>query len=558
MAANKSKDAGTSGEPLAADAGRDASDAKKVVGPPTAQALVDQLRQLATTLRDAAAEPRERLSDVATSSASSLERLAEDLVSVVRRLEARGGAALARPTHFVGVRMPASVRARLERLQATLLELSPDLQKAAVSMLKSHVTLLVTRVEVGDGALAASALQEAAEAWRASEGKTPQRTSIAKAGHFSHNGVFFALMEPVETLRALRDHVVRAFAKHGFAIMDEKADEAAAAEVPEEAAEASAAAAVPGSSGEPLLLGDDAAAESGGEHDSGSESEADSAEEVDETAEGGGNEASNSQTGRKDDKSTPKKGKKKAAGKVRGFAPHITIFKSSQAGRGKAGKKAATAAKKAVVRVAKSLDADILEKLDFGSFAISCCELVDMRNTQADGYYEVQALAKLLPAEAEEAEAEKDGDGAEDSFETLLTKLAVGATEAGEKGKKKRKAGTGKASESADGQKWVAKEAKGADEAEEAAAARMEKVGKKAAAKGKEKKEVAKQPPANKEIAKKEERQTYTYAQTHVHRRTGELIQRTAPHTDGRSSTSSTLGSSRRGQSRNTGKPARC
>jgi len=340
------------------------------------------------------------------------------------------------PTHFVGLRMPPKVRSRLERVQALLLKHDKGLKKAAVPLAKAHVTLFVTKVDVGRLEDAQEALAAAAKAWLIAEGSSLQRLAIRGLDSFSRNGVIFAKMGPLSLLQALRAHLLLAFTERGFAEKEEnegdKIDEGrqkvTRAERSDDNDEDSASSLVVGAAS------DD------------SSSEADVSNDEDETLEAGA-EMSSKQGGARGRQqrgggrgrsatATTSTAARGARGRGRGaasspnssFQPHVTIFKSSQAGRGRGGKKRAVAAKKAIVNVAKDMsDA----RLDFslGDMPILTLELVDMRNTQADGYYEVLAAAVLGSPPKEEdqagkfsrAAADKDEDGKE--FESILMKL---------------------------------------------------------------------------------------------------------------------------------------
>eukprot|EP00747_Dinoflagellata_sp_TGD_P035052 gnl/TRDRNA2_/TRDRNA2_137620_c2_seq1.p1 gnl/TRDRNA2_/TRDRNA2_137620_c2~~gnl/TRDRNA2_/TRDRNA2_137620_c2_seq1.p1 ORF type:complete len:341 (-),score=81.76 gnl/TRDRNA2_/TRDRNA2_137620_c2_seq1:59-952(-) len=78
-----------------------------------------------------------------------------------------------------------------------------------------------------------------------------------------------------------------------------------------------------------------------------------------------------------------------------GWSPHVTLLKHSQAARSGKGKKEAM---KHISRAAADIAsraAEHRDDLDFGCAPLLVCELVDMRNTQADGYYEVQGTTVL-------------------------------------------------------------------------------------------------------------------------------------------------------------------
>lgn len=318
--------------------------------------------------------------------------LGEDLLQAIDglRLALARGAGRPRPTHFVGLRMPPLLRERLEAVQARLLARDPSLAKASVSMAKSHVTLIVTLVEPGRESEACDALEAAAAAWRAAEGAVPEGEAplcfwLHGLGFFAHNGVLFAEMGPVDLLRALRGHVVHAFAERGFVALDEKD-----------------------------LEEDAGAAEGEGREQRRRESsdcEASDDEDIDKGDEDGVDDADTNPTGAPTASTTA--GQMVSAGGKRSsntFSPHVTLFKASQAGRGKGQKKQATAAKKAVVRMGKSLPAGCcgVAGLDFGQAPLAVTELVDMRNTQADGFYEILCEAVLghpLSAEAPSAAA---------------------------------------------------------------------------------------------------------------------------------------------------------
>jgi len=445
---------------------------------------------------------------------STLDAVADGLR---RALAAAPGRA--RPTHFVGLRLPPPLRARLGAAQAALAARDPSVQCAAVPQAKAHITLLVTKVDEGRADSARRALEAAAAAWLAAEGQQcggPPRFWLKGLGHFTRNGVIFAEMGPQEFLRALRHHVVCAFARGGFPVMDEKdleedvdgqrvlprASERGGAEPEEggasgaddgggssaESSDAEGAATKDATEDTPMDVTEgttesfpkrpkgvtkvpaqgvargldcvakgivedaaevtadgDAKVAAGGAAGVAAEGAArgatwGAAEEAvngavaEEGTEVGAIEGTFEEAAKGTIEGIAEGAVQEVAGEgppagaqpgpaceghrsVHGsereaFAPHVTLFKASQAGRGRGNRKQANAARRAVVRLAKTLGTRGKD-LDFGEAPIAYATLVDMRNTQADGYYQVQAEVGLaLPAAAGQPTEEEAPGGA--------------------------------------------------------------------------------------------------------------------------------------------------
>ncbi|CAE7659799.1 unnamed protein product [Symbiodinium microadriaticum] len=129
--------------------------------------------------------------------------------------------------------------------------------------------------------------------------------------------------------------------------------------------------------------------------------------------------------------------KKKLPGE---YLPHVTLFKSSQAGRGKSGQQAAKAAKQRIARVAKSLLGQGTEQIAFGSFFLEDCELLAMHHVQEDGYFEAQASARLRESSEEDATSPGEEEE-EEEFQKEARQILerIPAAEADQKSPKKRK-----------------------------------------------------------------------------------------------------------------------
>lgn len=130
--------------------------------------------------------------------------------------------------------------------------------------------------------------------------------------------------------------------------------------------------------------------------------------------------------------------KKKLPGE---YLPHVTLFKSSQAGRGKSGQQAAKAAKQRIARVAKSLLGQGTEQIAFGSFFLEDCELLAMHHVQEDGYFEAQASARLRESSEEDAASPGEEEEEEEEFQKEARQILerIPAAEADQKSPKKRK-----------------------------------------------------------------------------------------------------------------------
>eukprot|EP00927_Polykrikos_kofoidii_P026462 TRINITY_DN23542_c0_g1_i1.p1 TRINITY_DN23542_c0_g1~~TRINITY_DN23542_c0_g1_i1.p1 ORF type:complete len:665 (-),score=140.01 TRINITY_DN23542_c0_g1_i1:897-2891(-) len=340
----------------------------------------------------------------------------------------KGGA---RPNWFVGVRMPPSIRQRLERTQARFCKFEPDLKKAKVQMEKSHITLLVTRVETGQASAACIALTAAAKAWRNAMGSEPLLFHIRGVGAFTKNGVLFAEMGPAELVRKLRGFVVEEFARAGFAIMDEKdiepsdglktgaRDRAESADFEDGQAtrmmDASSsddeceAESVMERVGQKGVVGVEEGEkeievmkdkEGNKEEKERAEGEAEKNEghRVDALVDERHVETRPNATARQK-KTIASTGPSAGSGAVPPgvFMPHITLFKSSAAGRGRQGpaRKSAQAAKKAILRSSRAMSEQARTTIDFGKGVLGAIELVNMLITQEDGYYGVQAQEAL-------------------------------------------------------------------------------------------------------------------------------------------------------------------
>ncbi|CAE7700414.1 MDH2 [Symbiodinium sp. CCMP2456] len=358
----------------------------------SAFALTEELRAIARDLRDASNLPNEEKQAALHKSAKQLDDAADAVGNMVKQLELRSGGSL--PTHFVGVRMPVHVRRRLGHLQSEMLKRDARLQKAAVSMEKSHVTLLVARLAFDDISKAAEALQHGAEAWR-SERHGAVQVRAEGLGHFPQNGVLYTRLLPRDVFDSLRKHLMQAFAERGLTLVDEMPDEAVAN------ADASA------KSGDAPPAAAEVAVASPKE---GQEKEKEAREE--DSAESEHEE----------------------------YLPHVTLFKSSQAGRGKSGQQAAKAAKQSIARVAKSLLGEGTEKIAFGSFSLEDCELLAMHHVQGDGYFEAQASAKLRESSGEDAASPGEEDEEEFHKEARQILERIPAAESDQKSPKKRKA----------------------------------------------------------------------------------------------------------------------
>eukprot|EP00746_Dinoflagellata_sp_MGD_P067985 gnl/MRDRNA2_/MRDRNA2_28054_c0_seq1.p1 gnl/MRDRNA2_/MRDRNA2_28054_c0~~gnl/MRDRNA2_/MRDRNA2_28054_c0_seq1.p1 ORF type:complete len:298 (+),score=64.26 gnl/MRDRNA2_/MRDRNA2_28054_c0_seq1:66-896(+) len=77
------------------------------------------------------------------------------------------------------------------------------------------------------------------------------------------------------------------------------------------------------------------------------------------------------------------------------FSPHVTLLKSSAAGRGRKSKKNTQSAKTAIVHLAAAMDTQLKGNIDFGMGVLDTLELLDMQLTDPDGYYSVQARGAL-------------------------------------------------------------------------------------------------------------------------------------------------------------------
>eukprot|EP00439_Symbiodinium_sp_Y106_P083275 s250_g23.t1 len=377
----------------------------------SAFALTEELRAIARDLRDACNLPNEQKQAALHKSAKQLDDAADAVGSMVKQLERSGGAL---PTHFVGVRMPVHVRRRLGYLQSEMLEREPRLQKAAVSMEKSHVTLLVAKLSFDDISTAAEALQRGAEAWR-SERHGAVQVRAEGLGHFPQNGVLYTRLLPRDVFDSLRKHLMQAFAERGLALVDEMPDEAVAS------AEASA------KSGDAPPADATEVAEASPKGEQEMEKEARAEDSAEPESEHQAPAPKGKKSGRK----------KKLPGE---YLPHVTLFKSSQAGRGKSGQKAAKAAKQSIARVAKSLLGESTEKISFGSFSLEDCELLAMHHVQGDGYFEAQASARLRESLGEDAASQAEEEEEDEEFQKQARQILERIPEeADQKSPKKRK-----------------------------------------------------------------------------------------------------------------------
>eukprot|EP00933_Yihiella_yeosuensis_P050679 TRINITY_DN4847_c0_g1_i1.p1 TRINITY_DN4847_c0_g1~~TRINITY_DN4847_c0_g1_i1.p1 ORF type:complete len:600 (+),score=198.28 TRINITY_DN4847_c0_g1_i1:83-1801(+) len=335
--------------------------------------------------------------------------LVSNLLLHVRSLESTvqtiAASTRSRPSHFVGLRMPPIVRARLEKLQAAFLRRWPKLKKAAVHAHKVHVTLMVTKVEPERLEAAREALEVATSLWRAEQIHRDVKLQLAGLEHFDHNGVLFAKLQPEPPLQSLRSHLAKAFFTRGFQVDQDVEDEL----LGNDKVQGKAKGKSKGSKGKaskdakgvsrgavwrPKVTDEAQDAESNEDDGSHHGEDEDASEEAGETDEETSEKAADTDEGCHSPSSPSGNNRK-------GFHPHVTLFKASQAGHGgrtKDRRKEEKLAKKAVLLAAKSIAASAKEQkeqLIFGSLRPELCEFMDMRGTQSDGYYEVQATAAL-------------------------------------------------------------------------------------------------------------------------------------------------------------------
>lgn len=346
-------------------------------GPKSAWQLLSDLRVIAWHLQNAALAEGLPATELAALG-GAVSEAAEELQRSIGR---------PRPTHFVGIRMPPLMRAKLAALQRRLRQRDPGLSKAAVTMDKSHVTLIVTKVDPGQADLARDALAAAAAAWREGEGQEVCTFFLRGIGVFTRNGVFFVEMGPLASLRALRNHVAREFSKRGLLALDDKDIEK---DTNGDDLRQKNTKPKPKASGQSHHRRHD--------DDSGDSWSSELSNDEEDAINGGCEAAAADEDASLTE--TPAErllsyGSVPHHGKGDDFHPHVTLFKASQAGRGKGERKQSAAAKKAIAQVAKALDKKFAAQFCFGEASLVTAELVDMRNTQQDGYYEVQAEAVL-------------------------------------------------------------------------------------------------------------------------------------------------------------------
>ncbi|CAE7767260.1 unnamed protein product [Symbiodinium sp. CCMP2592] len=243
---------------------------------------------------------------------------------------------------------------------------------------KSHVTLVVAKLAFDDISKAAEALSASGRfsaGRRLGEAKDMVRQIRAEGlGHFPQNGVLYTRLLPRDVFDSLRKHLMQAFAELSLTLVDEAGTVAHLLLVRSHAFVLVAA-----------QMPDEAVASAEASAKSGDAAPADATEVAE---------------------ASPKEGQKKE----KEYLPHVTLFKSSQAGRGKNGQKD--------------------------------CELLAMHHVQGDGYFEAQASARLRESSEEDAasQGEEEDEEEEEEFQKQAMQILKQIPEeADQKSPKKRK-----------------------------------------------------------------------------------------------------------------------